>query len=109
MGFARIGQFFTGALRKIGNINVGQALNRIGAVASVAHKVGSLINASTGGGLHAAASNIIGSGASNAIAKGTGYIGRAYDSALMTRAAMTAPGGPVVPPSRREGYGTKVG
>ena len=85
----RIGQFFSNALHRIGQINVHNTLNRIGQIASVAHKVGSLINASTGNGLTMASQAILGKPATSAIGGATGYLSKMYDGAVMTKAAMT--------------------
>lgn len=94
MGFgSRIGSFFRGAAERIGQISVHGALSRIGQVASVAHKVGSLVNHVTGGQLTNLSNHALGSGATNAISKATGYAGKLYDQSLMAKAVLNTPAG----------------
>jgi len=96
MGFgSRIGSLFKSAVHRIGSIHVATALNRIGAVASAASKVGSLINHATGGALQMGAEAYLGKKATNAIAGGVGYVGKAWDTAQMTKATMGNPMGGV--------------
>lgn len=100
MGFAsRIGQFLTTAAHRIGQISVHNTLDRIGQFASVAHKVGSLINASTGNGLTMASQALLGKQATSAIGTGAGYLSRMYDGALMTKAVMSHGTGAAMSPT----------
>lgn len=87
---SRIGQFFKGAAQRIGSFDVHGALNRIGAIASAAHKVGSLINAVTGNGLSMASEAYLGKKATSAIGGATSYMAKAYDTSLMMKAGMKA-------------------
>lgn len=86
---SRIGQFFRGAAQRIGSISVHNTLTRIGAIASAAHKVGSLINSATGNGLAMASEAYLGKKATAAIGGAVGHISRAYDASLMTKAMMS--------------------
>lgn len=88
--FSRIGDMFSSAVHRIGHINVHATLNRIGAIASAAHKVTSLANHVTGGAVGKASEALIGKGATNAIGSAGTYLARAYDTALMTKAAQGA-------------------
>ena len=99
MGFgSRIGSFFRGAADRIGQLSVHSVLNRVGQIASAGHKVGSLVNAVTGGALTNLSNHVIGKGATDAIGKGIGYGSRMYDQSLMAKAVLntrpTASAGP---------------
>lgn len=85
---SRIGSFFRAVTQRIGSIDVNKALTRIGQVASLAHKVGSLINISTGGGLKQGAETYLGKTATNAIGGAVGYAARIHDGALAARVAL---------------------
>lgn len=85
---SRIGSFFRAITSRIGSIDVHHALTRIGQVASVAHKVGSLINMSTGGALKQGADTYLGKTASNAIGGAVGYAARMHDYALASKVAL---------------------
>lgn len=94
MGFgARIGSFLRGAADRIGQINVHSVLNRVGQIASATHKVGSLVNAVTGGALTNLSNHVLGKGATDAIGKGIGYGSRIYDQSLMAKAVLNTPAG----------------
>lgn len=90
----RIGSFLRTTAQRIGQINVAGALNRIGAVASAASKLGSLANAVSGGGLKMAAESYLGPKVTKGIVGGVGYVGRAWDQAQLTKAALNASRGP---------------
>lgn len=84
----RIGSFFRGIAQRIGNVSVHDTLTRIGQIASVAHKVGKLINMSTGNALQQGAETYLGKTATDAIGGGVGYAARMHDYALAARVAV---------------------
>lgn len=88
---SRIGSFLRGAVNRIGSLDVHGALNRIGQIASVGHKLGSLINHTTGGGLKMAADAYLGKGVSGAIGAGVGYASKMYDQSLVAKAVLNSP------------------
>lgn len=85
----RIGSFIRNLGDRIGGLTVHNVLNRIGQVASISHKVGSLVNHTTGGGLTKLANHVLGQGATEAVGKGIGYGARMYDQYLVSKAAMS--------------------
>lgn len=87
----RIGGFIRNLGDRIGGFTVHNVLNRIGQVASISHKVGSLVNATTGGGLTKLAHHVIGQGATEAVGKGIGYGARLYDQSVMAKAVLNNP------------------
>lgn len=105
MGFLnRIGSLFGSALQRVGQIHVHSVLNRVGQIASAGHKLISLANTVSGGAVRGASEAYLGKKATDAIAGTAGYIGRAYDTSLMTKAALGA--GSSTQPRYASGGGT---
>ena len=88
VSMGRIGDFFRAVTQRIGSIDVNKALTRIGQVASIAHKTGSLINLATGNGLKQGAEALLGKTATGAIGGAVGYAARIHDGALAARVAI---------------------
>lgn len=84
--FGRIGNIFRSAASRVGTFNFASALNRVSGIASAGHKLGSLVDSVTGGGLTSASNAVLGTGPTQALKNGSKYLARAYDTALMVRA-----------------------